>query len=200
MTGTIKRLNSATATGAIKAADGLVFGFRLSAVLAYDIPGLAVGQAVNFELENDRHPRAVNINVEHALRSSPDRERRAELTRLRYLGFQQTGEIRSYRFERFVPGEARATYIVNSDMGLFTRHHVRLQEGPGLCLHLLAEREDLVGGTAETPAQYSLTDREMLAHLATLPLPPVKGRTKQNPPAAGVAPTRHAPQRTVDNL
>jgi len=188
MTGTIKRLDNVAASGAIEAADGLVFGFRLSAVLAYDIPGLAVGQAVNFELENDRHPRAVNINVEHAFQSSPDRERRVELTRLRYLGFQQTGEIRSYRFESFAPGEARAAYIVNGDMGLFTKHHVRLQEGPGMCLHLLAEWDDLVGGTAETPAQYSLTDREMLAHLATLPPPSAKGRAKQKPPAAGVAP------------
>lgn len=184
MTGTIKHLNSATASGAIEAADGLVLGFQLSAVLAYDIPGLAIGQAVNFELDSDRRPNAVNIHVEHALRPSPDRDKRVGLTSLRYLGFQQTGEIRSYRFERFVPGEMRATYIVNSDMGLFTRHRVHLQEGPGLCLHLLAETEDLAGGTAEMPAQYALTDREMLAYLATLPPPRVKGKPRHHPPAA----------------
>jgi cold shock CspA family protein len=187
MTGTIKCLDSASASGVITAADGVIVGFRRSAVLAYDVPILAVGQVVSFDLEGGRRPLALNVCVQRAPQSLNGQERRQEITRLRYMGFQQEGGIRSYRFELFVPGEARATFTVNTDLALFTKHHVGIQEGPGLCLHLLAAELDLAGAAAGTPFQYSLTDREMLAYLATRPVPRAKPGPKRGLPAPGAA-------------
>lgn len=187
MTGTIKSLDPASASGVITAADGLMVGFRPSAVLAYDVPILAVGQLVSFDLEGGRRPQALNVCVLRAPRSLNGQERRLEITCLRYAGFQQQGDIRSYRFELFAPGEARATFTVNTDLALFTKHHVGIQEGPGLCLHLLAAELDLAGTAAGTPFQCSLTDREMLAHLASRPVPRAKHGFKRALPAPGAA-------------
>ncbi len=175
MTGTIRSLNPTGASGVITAADGVTVGFRTSEVLAYDVPILAVGQVVSFELEGGRRSHALSVCVQRAPQASNGQEKRLELRRLRYLGFQQERGIRSYLFELSTPGEARATFIVNSEMALFTKHHVRIQEGPGLCLHLLAAELDVAGAAANTVSECSLTDRDMLAYLATRPVPSAKG-------------------------
>jgi len=188
MTGTIKSLDSVSSSGVIAAADGLVVGFRPSAVLAYDVPSLAVGQAVSFDLEGERHPQAVNVCVQRAPHALNGPGRCLEITRLRYLGFQQEGGVRSYRFELFTPGEAKAMFTVTGELALFLKHHVGLQEGPVLCLHLLAAELDLAGTAAGTPVHCSLTDREMLAYLATRPVPRAKrGANKHDPPASSAA-------------
>lgn len=184
MTGRIKSLDSVTASGVITAADGLMVGFYPSAVLAYDVPILAVGQVVSFDLEGGRRPKALNVCVQRAAPALKAQESRVGITRLRYVGFQQVGSIRSYLFEMFAPGEQRATFTVNADLTLFTRHHVGIQEGPVLCLRLLAAEPDLAGAAAQTSLGCSLTDREMLAHLASRPVPRAKHCPKRTPPAS----------------
>jgi cold shock CspA family protein len=186
MTGIIKSLDSQDASGVITTDGGLIIGFHTSAVLAYDLPILAVGQAVGFDLEAGRHPQATNVYVKRASQASDGQKKRLEATRLRYVGFQQDGRIRSYRFELYAPGEARVTFTVNTDLALFTRHHVGIQEGPGLCLHLLAAELDLAGTAAGAPFKCSLTDREMLAYLAALPVPRAKRAPRRSfrPPQA----------------
>ena len=178
MTGTIKSLDSGSASGVITAADGLMVGFHTSAVLAYDAPGLAVGQTVGFDLEGGSRPQALNVYVQRPPQSRNGQEKHPAITRLRYVGFQQEGAIRSYRFELFAPGEARAAFTVKTDMALFTKHHVGIQEGPGLCLHLLAAELDLASGASGSPFPCWLTDRDMLAYLATRPVPPEKRGAK----------------------
>ncbi len=64
MTGTIKSLDVGSATGVITAEDGLIVGFCPSAVLQYDVPTLAIGQVVSFELEGGRCPKALNVCVQ----------------------------------------------------------------------------------------------------------------------------------------
>ena len=188
MTGTIKRLDVASASGVITAEDGLIVGFPLSAVLAYDLPILAIGQVVSFDLEPGRCPKALNVYVERAPHGAKAQEKRLEITRLRYVGFEHSGNIRAYLFERLSPGLEKRTFTVTTDLTLFTKHHVGIQEGPALCLHLLAAELDVADAAVLTSFRCSLTDREMLAHLASRPVPRAKYGFKRAQHAAGVTP------------
>jgi hypothetical protein len=185
MTGTIKSLDVASASGVITAADGLMVGFCPSAVLAYDVPLLAIGRVVSFDLEGGRCPKALNVLVQRAPQAGNTQEKRLEIARLRYMGFEHRGTVRIYRFERLIPGEAKRTFTVDADLTLFTKHHVGIQEGPVLCLHLLAAELDLSNEAGRTAFQCSLTEREMLAHLASRPAPRTKPGPKRTLPASG---------------
>jgi hypothetical protein len=57
---------------------------------------------------------------------------------LRYLGFDQHANIRTYRFDRMVKGEPAARILISADLDLFRKHQVSLQEGPGLCARKLS--------------------------------------------------------------
>lgn len=56
---------------------------------------------------------------------------------LRYMGFDQTQNTRTYKFDRLIKGEPMARFLVTADMALFLRHHVGIQEGPALCAQKL---------------------------------------------------------------
>jgi cold shock CspA family protein len=183
MNGTIKSLNTASGSGFITAADGLMVSFLPSAVLDYDVPTLAIGQMVTFDLEPGRHPKALNVYVQRAGNAEG---KRLEITRLRYIGFEHRGRVRIYRFERYLPGEAKRTFTVDVDLALFTKHHVGIQEGPALCLHLLEAEQHLADEAGRTVSQCSLTDREMLAYLASRPVPRPKHGFKHAQPAPDV--------------
>ena len=187
MTGIIRSLNLTGASGAITAEDGLIVSFPLSAVLAYDLPLLAVGQVVNFDLESGRHPTALNVHVQRAAQAAALRETRLEITCLRYLGFEHRGNIRVYLFERLIPGATKQTFGVDADLTLFTKHHVGMQEGPALCLHLLVEELDAEYTLARTSFKCSLSDREMLAYLASRPTPRAKHGFKRAEHAPSVS-------------
>jgi hypothetical protein len=148
--------------------------------LAYDAACLAEGLLVTFDMEGGYGPRAVNVCVhkEHvARRPAPSGQHTACL---RYLGFEQAQNVRAYRFERLLPGEETTTLLVSADMTLFARHHVALQEGPGLCLHLLLAAEpDAAQQSAPPQPGRTLTEQDMLAHLATHPAPGSKVRRKR---------------------
>ena len=186
MTGRIKSLDVASGSGVIRAEDGLIVGFCPAAVLAYDIPTLAIGQAVSFDLEDGRCPKALNVYVQWSYQAGNAKERRPQITRLRYIGFEHRGNTRAYLFEGLTPGTEKRTFAVSADLALLAKHHVGMQEGPALCLHLLAEELD----AEETPAlasfKYSLSDREMLAYLANRPTPRAKHGFKRAPHASGV--------------
>lgn len=186
MTGTIKSLNVASGSGFITAADGLKVSFFPSAVLEYDVPTLAIGQMVTFDLEPGRHPKALNIYVQRASQAGNGEEKRLEMARLRYIGFEHRGGVRIYRFERYLPGEAKRTFTVDVDLALFTKHHVGIQEGPALCLHLLEAEQHLADEAGRTASRCSLTDREMLAYLASRPVPRAKHGFKPAQPAPDV--------------
>ena len=84
---------------------------------------------------------------------------------LRYSGFDQSLNIRAYRFRTAEDGRSRKDFVVSVDMRLLLEHHVNVQEVPALCLRRLAadlrvapetdshclEREDLVAYTASRP-------------------------------------------------
>jgi len=170
MSGTIKSLDVGSASGVITAEGGLSVGFSPSAVPANDVPSLTLGQVVSFDLEDGEHPTALNVVlVQREPEAVNGRDKRLEITRLRYLGFEHKGNVRAYMFEEIAPGMEKRTFTVNADLTLFTRHHVGMQEGPALCLHLLAAELDVAGAAAGTAVQCSLSDREMLAYLSSRP-------------------------------
>ncbi len=186
MTGTIKSLDVGSASGVISAEDGLIVGFCPSAVLAYDLPILAIGQVVSFDLEGGRFPKALNVCVQRKPQALNAQAKRLEIMRLRYVGFEHRGNIRVYLFERLVPGTEKRKFAVDADLALFARHHIGMQEGPSLCLHLLVEELDAEGTVARTSLKCALSDREMLAYLASRPVPRTKHSFKRTMPAASV--------------
>ena len=186
MTGTIKSLDLAGESGAITAEDGVVVGFPLSAVLAYDLPILAVGQIVSFDLESGRCPQALNIYVHRAAQAVSAKEKHPEITSLRYLGFEHRGNIRVYLFERLIPGAMKQRFTVDADLALFTRHHVGMQEGPALCLHLLVEELRAQSTAGRTSFQCSLSDRELLTYLANRAAARAKHGSRRTQQAFGV--------------
>jgi cold shock CspA family protein len=191
MTGRIKNLNTGNASGFIKAENGSSVRFHSSAVLAYDINSLALGQLVTFDLDGGNYPKAVNVCVhnEHQVGHAP--KKRPETIPLRYMGFEQKESIRAYRFQRITPGEETKAFIVTIDLALFTKHHVSIQEGPALCLHLLMVELDAAIAAQQPPFERSLTDQDMLAHLASRPVPKTKSGPKRTPRTAAAA--SHAP-------
>lgn len=182
MTGRIKALGRGNGSGVIRAENGRTVPFDSSALLAYDVGCLAEGLLVTFDMEGGYGPRAVNVCVhkEHVARRPALSGQHTAC--LRYLGFEQAQNVRAYRFERLLPGEETTTLLVSADMTLFARYHVALQEGPGLCLHLLLAAEpdspvqpvpqQQVGGRL-------LTEQDILAHVAAHPAPGNKARRKR---------------------
>lgn len=169
MTGRIKSLSTGTASGVITAENGLSVYFPLSAVLAYDITCLAVGQFVTFDVGDGTAPSATNVYVRKQHQVTPTSHKHDQGAWLRYMGFDQSGSVRSYRFDRISAGEDNKTFVVTTDLGLFLRYHVGIQEGPALCLHLLSAELDRMGPLTWPLLQPGLTDRDMLAHLAHRP-------------------------------
>jgi cold shock CspA family protein len=193
MTGTIAIFDDRSASGVISAEDGLRVRFDSGAVLAYDAANLAVGQSVTFDVVRGNDPKAFNVCVDHPHGRRPGAEPR-ETMPPRYVGFDQSGNLRLYRFERVVPGKSRTTVIVNADMALFTKHHVGIQEGPALCLRLLVAALDTADSVLPPP--YALTDREMLAYLASRPEPGKRPGSKRAAAApAAIAIPAHAWQQ-----
>ena len=184
VTGKIENLSDGSTSGFIRAENGSIVPFELSAVLAYDAARLAVGQLVTFDLENGSHPLAANVCV-HRPHDVADAEKRYHESARppRYMGFEHMGHVRAYRFMRFSLGEETEIFVVNADVDLFAKHHIGIQEGPGLCLAVLvAEQNAAARGSQRRPR--SLTEADMLAHVAKRPVPAAKHHPKRTPRAS----------------
>ena len=72
---------------------------------------------------------------------------------VRYLGFEQQQNERSYRFDVVEKGEQSRHFIVTADLSLFHTHGVMIQEGPSLCAaRLLADLESSSAAACELTA------------------------------------------------
>jgi hypothetical protein len=138
MTGTIVGLAAATRTGTIRSQDGCQLVFSAVAVLG-DFETLAVGHRVSFELDRARpHHAAVGVFREPVC-ASGSRKDAAAPPDLRYTGFKQTANMRTYLFQAVSLGHPVQQFVVTVDLALMAKHHVGVQEAPPLCLHKLAE-------------------------------------------------------------
>lgn len=102
---------------------------------------------------------------------------------LRYAGFEQVGNVRSYLFNHVVIGEKSTEVMVAVEISLFTKHHLRIQDGPALCLHVLSldiEKEELAHAAG---ANHELTDQDIVAYLATRPIPAQTKGKRDKPPS-----------------
>jgi hypothetical protein len=73
---------------------------------------------------------------------------------VRYLGFDQEQNARSYQFDIVEKGEPSKRFIVTADLSLFHSHGVVIQEGPSLCAgKLVADLERNFSGAHELTAE-----------------------------------------------
>jgi hypothetical protein len=80
---------------------------------------------------------------------------------LRYLGFDQNQNTRTYKFDRLSKGEPPAHFAVIADMTLFLKHRVAIQEGPSLCARKLSsDLESLAEG------EHHLTNDDLQAYVS----------------------------------
>ena len=76
----------------------------------------------------------------------------------RYMGFDQKGSARIYRFDCLAKGASARHFTVSAEMGLFLTHRVAIQEGPALSAVKLAS--DLENNAA---APHELTSHDLSA-------------------------------------
>ncbi len=136
VTGTIVSLTPRSRTGTIRTQNGSLFPFAFSGVLG-DFDALAVGDRVSFDEEQARlHRSAERVFREPISRPAVTKKPDAPAD-LRYAGFDQAANVRSYGFDLVTPGHS-ARYFVTVDLSLLTKHRVGVQEAPALCMRKLA--------------------------------------------------------------
>ena len=78
---------------------------------------------------------------------------------LRYLGFDQKQNTRTYKFDSVANGQPTAHFAVTADLALFLKNRIGIQEGPTLCANKLSS-----GPEPETGANLELTNDDLRAH------------------------------------
>lgn len=85
---------------------------------------------------------------------------------LQYVGFEQVKNVREYIFHGVAHGEKTKVFVVSTDMALFLKHHMHMQEGPVLCLRALKAELDSFDPAQQPPLRREITDQHMLAFMA----------------------------------
>ena len=86
---------------------------------------------------------------------------------LQYMGFTQSGNVREYVFHRVAHGEDTKVFLVSTDMALFLKHHVGVQDGPVLCLRWLSAKLEAADPAQDASVRHAITDIDMLGYMAT---------------------------------
>jgi hypothetical protein len=160
--------------------------FRMSEVLCDDASDMVVGRLVTFDMERGKSPRAFNIRIEKRHYNGHEKDRHWQS--IRYLDYDQTGNIRDFKFERRSQGGEAISAIVSADLSLFSRHKIGIQDGPMLCLRLVMAELDGSNATGQSPFRRSLTDHDMLYHLASRPVADKKRFGRRATPASSLPP------------
>jgi hypothetical protein len=136
---------------------------------------------VTYDIGGGKWPSAINVRIPAEPQAAPRvPARHAPPTYMQYMGFEQNGGTRAYRFRRVVRGEETREFVVRAELALFFKHRIGFQEGPALSLRLLSEGADCATPVEWPPAQ-SLTDGDMLAHVARRAVGRKTHGTKRNP-------------------
>ncbi len=106
---------------------------------------------------------------------------------LRYLGFDQLGAARAFRFEIPTKDVGAREAVVTAEMGLFLQFHVAIQDGPTLCARKLAA--DLVtsadgGHTLTADDLRAYAESRAAAEAKRLEVRAATGRRHHRPAAA----------------
>jgi len=78
---------------------------------------------------------------------------------LRYLGFDQKQNTRTYKFDGVANGQPTVHFVVSADLALFLANRIGIQEGPTLCAHKLSSAPEPAGD-----ANLELTNDDLRAH------------------------------------
>jgi len=182
MIGRIKNLSATNRSGFIQAENGQTVYFAGSAVWEHDFPLLTVGQAVSFELQSGHWPKAANVHLfEDRHHTSRAQEKAPESMQLRYVGFDQAGFVRTFRFHGIVSGEQTRDFIVTGDVRLFQKYHVGIQEGPALCVQVLLAQLELSHEVKPQASNAVLSDKDfatLVASRAVAPRKPFRRRPR----------------------
>ncbi len=136
LTGTILAIASGERAGTIKTADGSRLPFTATEVVG-DFDPLAIGHRVSFEIEHDgAGRRAIRVFHEPVRRTVPSNKPDGGPD-LRYGGFLNTANVRVYHFNVLTLGQS-VEHSITIDLRLLLKHHVGIQELPGLCATKLA--------------------------------------------------------------
>lgn len=85
---------------------------------------------------------------------------------LRYIGFRHANNTREYTFHGVEFGADTRVFVVAAELDLFQQYHVRLQEGPVLCLRKLTAELENLKAWPEPSWQGKLSGQDMLDYLA----------------------------------
>ena len=83
--------------------------------------------------------------------------RQDALVPLRYMGFDDSGGTRIFKFGRLPATATTAIYKVSASVDLFRKHKISFQDGPAMCSAIVAN------GEVES---YELTDEDCIAFLS----------------------------------
>jgi len=183
MIGRIKNLSATSRSGFIQAENGQTVYFTSAAVWEHDFPFLTVGQAVSFELQGGHWPKAANVHLfeNHHTARAPEKPR--EPMQLRYVGFDQAGFVRTFRFQAVVSGEQTRDYTVTADVRLFQKYHIGIQEGPSLCTQILLAKLGLPLDQQALAVGPVLNEQDLIALVASRTVAPRKPfRRRPRPP------------------
>jgi hypothetical protein len=112
------------------------------------------------------------------------------LASLRYSGFDQRDNTRFYVFQYCMPGEKSRPIVVSAEIPLLVEHHVRIQDGPALCLHtLMLENQGFDLSQTGAPKRV-LTAQDLVAYLASLPVPVIKPKRAKEADAEAHGPSQ----------
>lgn len=161
MTGIIVALAGTRRTGTIRAEDGSYMVFSAATVLG-DFESLTLGDRVTFDADRSpSHQTAVRVFRE-PFSPGTYAATHGGCPDLRYAGFDQANNIRSYRFDAVSAGKS-VRHCITVDLGLLLKHHIGVQEAPALCLRKLAT--DLKD--APNSGQHQLGDSDLEAFVTS---------------------------------
>jgi hypothetical protein len=85
-----------------------------------------------------------------------------------YKGFIQKANIRSFRFQGVAADRASRhpqhfDFLLSADMALLARHRIQVQDGPTLCLRILAAGLSAEGADTVQFSSYAITQGDVSA-------------------------------------
>jgi hypothetical protein len=102
------------------------------------------------------------------------------MSTLRYFGFDQRENTRSYVFQYIIPGAKPRPIVVSAEIPLLVKYHVRIQDGPALCLHMLMAEVQGFDFSQIGTLRRLLTVQDLLVFVASHPQPTeVKGKREK---------------------
>ncbi|MFB3904635.1 MAG: hypothetical protein ACE15E_14390 [Acidobacteriota bacterium] len=163
MTGRIEILATARRPGRITTHTG-PDRFHYSYQLGPGRDQLRVGGLVTFELEKGHDGVAVRVRAleqhESLLAGQSGRPE------VRYEGFEQKNDVRSFKFRTWRAGEENQEVIVTADLALFRKYGITIQEGPALCLRFVEGELHEPNTSQRGGCTRTLTEKEMIAHIS----------------------------------